>query len=233
MAKIKFDYNLQKDAWSWVLIAKDRNMWGLNWRDQIAHISDELLEKIEKASFSKAQKIVEDHIKKDSNRDYKRKVMDSEWQSLEKSWRTVEKKYFAVLAKITNKPIFTNDFGCYFTTGLVCPYNKKENWFMVSMWHSIPFSITTICHEIMHLQFLHHYKNYLKKKGLKNDQIENLKEALTFLLNEEEFSEIILCGDSGYPEHKELRNKLKNIWSKNKDFQNFLDKAVLTIKNNG
>ena len=41
MAKVRFDYNLKKDAWSWVLIAKDKDMWGLNWRDQIAQISDE------------------------------------------------------------------------------------------------------------------------------------------------------------------------------------------------
>lgn len=60
MPKINLNYNLKKDAWSWVLIAKDKNLWDLHWRDQIAHIPDELLEKIEKASFSRAQKIVED-----------------------------------------------------------------------------------------------------------------------------------------------------------------------------
>jgi len=33
MNKLNFDYNIKKDAWSWVLIAKDKDMWGLNWRD--------------------------------------------------------------------------------------------------------------------------------------------------------------------------------------------------------
>ena len=180
MIKINFNYNLKKDAWSWVLIAKDRELWGLNWRDQIAHIPDELLEKIEKVSFSHAQKIVENYIEKDSKKEYKNKVMYSEILALEKSWGKVEKKYFEILSQITQKPIFKDKFSCYFTTGLMCPYKEDENWFMVSMWHSIPFSITTICHEIMHLQFLHYYKNYLKKKGLKDDQIEDLKESLTF-----------------------------------------------------
>jgi hypothetical protein len=230
MTKINFDYNLKKDAWSWVLIAKDRNMWGLNWRQQIAQIPDELLVRIEKASFSGAQKIVEDYIENNPKKEYERKVMYAEMQALEKSWRMVEKNYFEILSRITNKPIFTDKLSCYFTTGLVCPYNEEENWFMVSMWHSIPFSITTICHEIMHLQFLNYYKNYLKKRGLKKDQIENLKESLTFLLNEPEFGNIILSQDSGYPEHKELRKKLKNIWSKNKDFQNLLDEAISMIK---
>lgn len=229
MAKVEFDYNLKKDAWSWVLIAKDRNLWGLGWRGQIAHISDELLKKIEKASFSRAQKIVEDYIEKDPRKEYKNKVMYSEMQTLEKSWRIVEKKYFKILSKITQKPIFADKFGCYFTTGLVCPYNDKENWFMVSMWHSVPFSITTICHETLHLQFLNYYKDYLKKKGLKNDQIEDLKESLTFLLNEPEFDSIILSQDNGYPEHQKMRKQLQKIWSKEKDFQKFLDKALKEI----
>ena len=175
-----------------MLIAKDKNLWGLHWRDQIAHIPDELLEKIENASFSSAQKIVEKYIENDPRKKYKNKVMRSEMQTLEESWRVVEKKYFETLSRIIQKPIFKNNFGCYFTTGLMCPYNEKEHWFMVSMWHSIPFSITTICHEVMHLQFLHYYKKYLVKKGLRKDQIENLKEALTFLLNEKEFDDIIL-----------------------------------------
>lgn len=230
MIKIKFDYNLKKDAWSWVLIAKNKDMWGLNWRDQIAQISNELLKKIEKVSFSSAQKIVENYIEKDSKKEYKSKVLYFEMLALKKLWAIIEKKYFEILANITQKPIFTNEFSCYFTTGLVCPYDEKEKWFMVSMWHSTPFSITTICHEIMHLQFLYYYKNYLKKRRLKKDQIEDLKESLTFLLNEPEFDNIILFQDNGYPEHKELRKKLKNTWTKNKDFQNLVDEAIRIIK---
>lgn len=230
MPKINFNYNLKKDAWSWVLIAKNKNLWGSHWRDQIAHIPDELLKKIEKAGFSRAQKIVEEYIKNDSKKEYRNKVMRSEMRTLEESWKVVEKKYFETLSKITQKPIFKHNFSCYFTTGLMCPYNEKEGWFMVSLWHSIPFSITTICHEVTHLQFLHYYKKYLIKKGLKNEQIENLKEALTFLLNEDEFADIVLCNDNGYPEHQKLRKKLQVIWQKEKSFQKFLDLAILEIK---
>lgn len=230
MIKVTFAYDLKKDAWSWVLIAKDKNLWGLNWRQQIAQIPDDLLEKIEQADFSQAQEIVNDYIEKDQRTEYKNKVMSIEMPALEKSWQMVEKNYFAVLSNITQKPIFADKFTCYFTTGLVCPDNEKESWFMVSMWHSIPFSITTICHEIMHLQFLYHYQDYLKQKGLSNTQIEDLKEAVTFLLNEPEFAEIILSQDAGYPEHSELRKKLKNIWLKNKDFQNLLEEIILITK---
>jgi len=230
MPKIKFGYNIEKDAWSWIVIAKAKDLWGLNLRDQIAHIPDELLGRIEKTSFPRAKKMAEEYIKNGSRKKYKEKVIFLEAQALEKSWRMVEEKYFKILSELTQKPIFTKEFGCYFTTGFMCPYNEKENWFMVSMWHSVPFSITTICHEIMHLQFLKYYKSYLKRKGLKTDQIENLKESLTFLLNEPEFEEIVLSQDYGYPEHEKLRTELKKIWFKNKDFKNLIDEAVCMIQ---
>jgi hypothetical protein len=231
MGKVKFHYDLKKDAWSWVLIAKDKDLWGLNWRDQVGHISDELLEKIKKASFSRAQKIVEEYINSHPEKEFKAKVRLSEMITLEKIWRTVEKKYFRELSKLTGRSIYRKDFSCYFTTGLMCPYNEKENWFMVSMWHSIPSSITTICHELMHLQFLFHYRKYLENSGLREGQIQDLKEAITFLLNEKEFESIILCSDNGYPEHQKLRKKLQKIWEKEKDFTKFLDRAIEIVKN--
>lgn len=230
MNKLNFDYNIKKDAWSWVLIAKDKDMWGLNWRDQIAQIPDELLEKIEKVDFDLAQEIVEQYIEKNSKKEHRFSVMSFEMEALEKSWSAVEERYFEILSMVTQKPIFAEKFSCFFTTGFVCPYNEKENWFMVSMWHSIPFSVTTICHELMHLQFLNYYKNYLKEQGCTNEQIEDLKEAMTFLLNEKDFDDIILSQDVGYPEHVELRAKLKNIWSKNQNFQNLLDEGILLVK---
>lgn len=230
MVKVKFGYNVSKDAWSWVVIAKDKDLWGLEWKNEIAFIPKELLSKILKSSFSQAVKITAEYIKNIPQKRFRRLIIKEEINSLQKSWGGVEKKYFKVLENITQKPIFSDNFGCFWTTGFMCPYNQKENWFMVSFWHSTPFSITTICHEIMHLQFLHYYQDYLKKQGLKNNQIEDLKEALTFLLNEPEFYEIILSNDSGYPEHKELRKKLRSIWLKDKNLKNLIDKAILLIK---
>ncbi len=37
---------------------------------------------------------------------------------------------------------------------------------------------------------------------------------------------LFLSQDVGYPEHRELRKKLKNIWSKHKNFQHVIDEAV-------
>ncbi|MFA5248346.1 MAG: hypothetical protein WC415_03815 [Patescibacteria group bacterium] len=229
MVKINFNYDIDKDSWSWVSIAKDKNLWGLDWRSEVAHIPDDLLNKILKLNFKTAEVAAKQYIEKNPKAIIKHEIVKIQILALQKAWRFVEKKYFEILESVIQKPIFIDSFGCYFTTGLMCPYNEKENWFMVSMWHSIPFSITTICHEIMHLQFLHYFKAYLKKKGLKNNQIEDLKESLTFLLNEPEFNKIIMCKDVGYPEHIKLRKKLQNIWLKNKNFQNLIDEAIMIV----
>lgn len=230
MSRVKFNYDINKDAWSWVVIAKDKNLWGLNWENEIAHIPKELLPGILRSSFSRAVKITEEYIKNSSKIEYNKLIIKEEINSMENLWRHVEAKYFKTLEYVTQKPAVPENFGCFWTTGFMCPYNEKENWFMISMWHSIPFSITTICHEIMHLQFLHYYRNYLKKKGLKNNQVDDLKEALTFLLNEPEFDEIILSQDAGYPDHMALREKLKSNWLKDKNFQNLINGAVSIIK---
>ena len=54
--------------------------------------------------------------------------------------------------------------------------------------------------------------------------------TITYLLKEKEFNKIIFTQDEGYPEHNKLRKKLKNIWLKNKNFQNLLDEAIYIIK---
>jgi len=230
MPKVKFAYDLKKDVWSWVHIAKSKDCWGMNWRDEVGHINNELLEKIEKNSFAKAEKIVLEYIKNRPIRKNKNLVMYLEIRALEKAWKLFDKIYFTALEKITQKPMFRKEFTCYFTTGLMCPYSERENWFMSSMWHSTPSSIATICHEIMHLQFLHYYRKYLEKAGLNEEQIQDLKEALTFLLNDPVFDKIIKCDDNGYPAHQKLRKQLSIIWNKTQDFKILIDEGIKIIK---
>src|SRR3989344_7644677 len=120
MLKVKFNYNINKDAWSLVAIAKDKNLWGLDWRSQIAHIPKELLSKILKSNFSRAVKLTEEYIKDNPKRKYKEILIKNEIDSLEKSWGTIENKYFKILTEIMQKSIFSESFGCFLTTGFTC-----------------------------------------------------------------------------------------------------------------
>lgn len=229
MRKVSFHYDSKIDAWGWTVIAKSKDIWGLKSSKHLPIIPKELLGKIKKSSFSKSCGLLEKYISDDPLKKYKRLIIKEKILSLKKIWDSVEDKYFNVLSDITQKPIFTNNFRCYFTTGFMCPYSEKEDFFLVSMWQNLPESITTICHELMHLQFLHYYRNFLEKKGLNNNQIEDIKESLTFLLNEKEFSEIILCEDKGYPKHQKLRKNLQAMWRKRRNFGKLLEEVIKMI----
>lgn len=230
MPKVEFKYNINNDAWSWVSIAKDKNLWGLDWNSQVSFIPKNLLKKIIDIEFLEAQKLVREYLESHPLKAHRSNVVDKTIISLKGIWRTVENNFFSNLSSLTKKEIYRDDFDCFLTTGFMCIDNAEKDWFMISVWHSLPFSLTSICHELSHLHFLHHYQAYLKKSGLNGEEIDNLKESLTFLLNESEFSKIILVEDIGYPEHFLLREKLKNIWRANKDFDNLLEKAIEIIK---
>jgi len=231
MPRVNFKYDFKKDAWSWVyIIGKKKDTYGYSWEKQVGFAPKHLLEKILKYDRRSAELLVRKYLISNSQRLVRQLAINKQLKALEEVWRKIESKYFKRLEKITQKPIFTKDFGCYLTTGYMCPYNDKENWFMVSIWHNILMDITTICHEIFHLQFLHYYENHCRK-FLSEQQKEDLKEAITFILNTD-FDDLILNKDSGYPNHKELRRKLEKIWHNRENFQEFLDKAIKIIKTN-
>ena len=237
---IKFSYNINKDAENWVNTVKDiKPLWGIDYEAETVMVPQGLKNEILKVNREKAIKLVKDYFRNQPRFNYKKRVITSEIKAIEKIWKSREEKLFKTLEKITKRPIFSPYLKVYFTTMFICPYDEKDyKWFMLSMWHSIPFQITIICHEVFHFQFLNYYLNFCKKQGLNQNQIENLKESLTVLLNTEKFDNIILCQDSGYPEHQNLRRKIFNTWQKDKSsylkdkegFEVFLKEIIKEIK---
>ncbi len=61
-------------------------------------------------------------------------------------------------------------------------------------------------------------------------QFEDLKEALTVLLNEKEFNKIIVSPDRGYTKHAILRKNIRNVWRKKMSFEEFLKKSISLTK---
>ena len=232
MANVTFDYNRKKDAWAWVYIAKDRDeSWGINWQNENQHVPDLLMKKILESDELEAIKLVEKHFSESNNQKFKEQIIKAEIKSLEAIWRLKEERFFHILEKITAKPIYQKTFPSYFTTGFMCPYRMEEkpNWFMVSIWKGIPFWITTICHEILHLQFIHYWQREVTRK-IGEEKFEILKESLTFLLDEEEFDGIILSEDGGYPNHQKIRSRLSKFWSENNDFHKLIDFGVKILE---
>lgn len=89
--------------------------------------------------------------------------------------------------------------------------------------------ITNIYHELMHFLFHWHYWDQCKEAGLSEQEINNLKESLTVLLNPV-LEKRGLPSDGGYPVHEELRKKWAALYKGNSDFPVFLEGAILLYK---
>lgn len=103
----------------------------------------------------------------------------------------------------------------YLTINSRCPYSIEEDYFFVTLPTYDYIARKTAMHELWHF-----YTWY----GLGAEQVQilgeekygNLKEALTVILNIE-FKDLLPEGveDAGYPQHKELREKIVKYWNKN------------------
>ena len=227
MPNIDFYYSIEKDAENWIdRIFNQENITFISQKDIVDKYPKNLLDKVRAVNnYKEAKQIVISFLKNDAINSNKAFVIEEELRALRSSWEIRENNFFMALEKVLEKPIYTENFSGYLTTFFKCPYSEKENWFMVNFWNSLPEQITTIAHEILHLQFLHQYRPILGK-SLDEEKIQKLKEALTFLLNEKEFYGILLKQDKGYEEHAILRKKLKDLWRESREFHLFLPKAI-------
>ena len=128
MPKVTFKYNIKKDARSWVTFAKrKRKIYGLG--NRLDFIPPELLKKIRKRNRKSAESLVFYHLMSHPKKRIRRLFIKEQLKTVESLWRKIENKFFQRLEKITQKPIFTENFKCYLTSGFMCPYSEKENWF--------------------------------------------------------------------------------------------------------
>jgi hypothetical protein len=226
MPKIKFKIDFKEDARNWVrIINAKKNKFGNSYGYMIGRIEKDLLKKIKEASSrEKAEKVVFDYLKKESDNFVPE--MKAVQKMLEFYLQEKGDDLFKLIEKITEKPMYTDTFNATFTLMSSCPYNSKTNWFMVMGQKPTTRQVTNIFHEILHLQFIHYYQDYCKERGLTKQQFEDLKEALTFLLNEPEFDDFFLAPDYSYNNHIELRKKLKNYWRRTKSFEKLIDKGI-------
>lgn len=230
MKIINFEYNFKKDAYNWlrqvvfmpsnstdeIPLKIQKEIKRLYKLDPISH--QDLLNSMEHPALD----FIIEYIKKSSDM----KLIESTKKELEELWREKEEQFIKILSEIIQKPIYKASYSCYLSTIHNCPFYEKENWIMVSAFSNRDNQVYVVAHEFMHLQFIHWYKKYCFNKGLTNKEFWLIQEAITFLLNEPEFKNIITFEDKGYKDHQKLRKELKSIWEKDKNFKILLDKAI-------
>jgi hypothetical protein len=128
------------------------------------------------------------------------------------------------MEKLFEKEMYRREFYAYFTTLFICPYNYDEHMFMVSVWKSLPWQLGTIAHEVMHLQFIDQYYDYIvEENGLSREQFEEIKEAVAIILNEDQFEKIVLIEQVGYPDHMETVKMVEKARRKGESLKEIID----------
>lgn len=201
------------------------NKWGLgDISPEVAKIVS--AETSEENAIEKIRPILNKFISDDSSA----RKMKEVTERAKRRWGKVRERYFLALSAMFEIPVdeFEKKYFAFFTFSRRCPFNG--NRFMFNGFND--FS-NTAAHEIMHIEFLKHYKSHCLENGLSEDQISHLKEILTVLLNVD-MADVLYHPDRGYKKHEEIRSKVLELYREQKKdgiaFVVFLNKVISLMK---
>lgn len=224
MATVSFSIDLREDAKNWVRVAKlKRPTYGRSLADLTAQIPPTVLRTARSLPRGRAITFVHHYLEGRQDR----------FLTDLRAMKALHEEYFRrrgtallnTVARLVNRPIYTQRFSCTFTLLSTCPYDPERNWFMVSAKANMPSQLRTVCHEVLHLQFIHYYYRYCRRQ-LNEKQFQDLKEALTVLLNEPRFRRFHVALDPGYAAHAQLRTTIQRLWRRRRSFPEFLDRSI-------
>jgi len=223
MAIVQFKFDKGKDL---------QNIWkAANLKSDLADFSKnmkpELIYTAEGRSFLDS---LED-MEKVNRKIYENESAQKFPEILDDAWADIEPHFFKRLERITGKSFKTRKITGYLTSISKCPYNPGESWFMVSLFNSIPGCMLTTAHELIHIH-LHDYFFDDIKIDVGEEKAHDIKEAVTTVLLNSEFKDLLLVEDKGYEKHDKLRKFIKLEWEDNHDFSLLLDKCVELLRNN-
>lgn len=217
MVKVEFLFDLEKDLWNhW-----HKSNWQSSWAN--LEVNPVIKDICEGKEFEDCKKDLSNHLYKLQNSE----IIKINIEEVSRAWRVIEEEFFYRMNNLMKKK-FDQDILAYLTTLGICPYNPDEPSFMFSLFYSLPMSLQTCGHEIMHLYFHKFYWDDVEVK-IGKEKTGDLKEALTVLLNLE-FKDLWFATDYGYESHKELRDFIIKKWKEEKDFEKLLEKCVHYIK---
>lgn len=237
---MKSDYSyeilldINQDAWNWEDSINQSTDFNYNWKDNLEYKSDIKI-------YSNAKKLDHSKALKYLNKALSKKYID-ESKKIDDYKNIIELKFnekFLVACKtienITQKKLAIKKYHLLLTTFPRCPYNFKDGtiFFYITFNKYWPDPIDNFMHEVMHFQthiYYEHNPNSLVSK-LNENQFNDLKEALTVILNKNQFP-ILTKSDQGYQAHQTLRKILYWKWQKNNDFNEVIEHGAKLMLNN-
>lgn len=197
-----------------------------SYRDKLHSRTKKKHERYEKLlKLSSKERI--NFIKKDLSSFYSSKnksKLEEMKNDIQKYWNKIEKEFFRRIKEVFGKPFPYNSIKGVLSTANMFGYNPKKKWFATDIYANKFLAADTAMHELFHFVFHSYFWKKCEKYKLSWNQIWDIKEATTVLLNSD-FSDLRLKSDNGYPEHKKIRDFILKEWKKNKDFKQVLDKT--------
>jgi hypothetical protein len=133
-------------------------------------------------------------------------------KSLQINWDVISSDFEKRAEKVFGLNIADN-ITAYLTITGRFPYSIEKKYFYVSAKKSN--ANATAMHELWHFYTWHKFGDTINHVG--SDKFNDIKEALTVLLNIECVDLMNGEIDKGYPQHQELRKIISDTWSKTKD----------------
>lgn len=139
---------------------------------------------------------------------------------VEDGWRSIEQEYLSRLENIFGIKYPAETIQVYITTNGRCTYRIEDGYFFV---YANPGASNTpnqvIMHELLHFYTWEAFHKELKELGVSDEKYNDMKESLTELLNIE-FADLMAgAHDDGYPQHAEIRQRIKMLWLSTKDIR--------------
>lgn len=219
---INVKLNIEKDAWNW-WHACNKTSYNVNWQERI---DLEIVKKISGKSKAVAFQFLLPYLKKQyQNESEKLEVIRADAQARFDAEGKIALRH---MEKITKYPLCHQNFTCFLTTFPRCPYDYEHGYvWLCALWPTKCY-LGTFLHEVLHFQFYAYYQNLLEVQRLSKNQQENLKEALTVILNYE-FLDFMCQKDNGYSSHIKLREQLEMQWQRKRDLKELVRFGAIII----
>lgn len=204
--KVTFQYEKEKDIWC--ILNKGKS--SINSQSPTKQF-EQLVELHGKSPSNEVVSSFIDTYLSGKNIDIKKYI-----EAYQRDWDAVSQEYTKRAEGIFGVSL-SKDTVAYLTINSRCPYSLEENYFFVTVPTYPYIARKTVMHELWHFYTWYAFGADQEEK-LGRQKYNDLKEALTVLLNVE-CKDILPQDvmDKGYPQHAELRARILELWSTEKD----------------
>lgn len=144
--------------------------------------------------------------------------------AMKERWTPIQSIFFRRIEKIFGIRYPSSAVTAYLTHNQRFTYNIQDHYFFAKAQNI--YSNNTIMHELMHFYTWHAFGKDLLDQSLSASTYNHFKESLTELLNLE-FSDLMNnIPDHGYPQHLELRLKIRTLCLKDPSMSKLIETLI-------